>query len=84
MGKEAVFLGDVTGEHILGKSILNVRNKVHAGDEVEILQPGGSLAKTKLPIPLKDTYGEEIDYASHGTQIILDSEFPKYSVVTKI
>ena len=63
---------------------MNIRNKTHGGDEVEVLSPDGTLRKMTLPAVLTDTKGEPAAHASHGKQILLDIEFPEYSIVTKV
>ena len=72
------------GQKINGKSVLEVRNKIHAGQTLEVLQPDGSMATITLPVPLVTTQGKEVDFANNSQFILLDRELAEYTIVRHV
>ena len=79
----SIFVGNVTGQKINGKSILEVRNKIHAGENLEVLRPDGSIATITMPQPLITTEGAEVDFANNSQFILLDRELAEYTIVRR-
>jgi putative protease len=80
----SIFVGNVTGQKINGKRVLEVRNKIHAGQILEALRPDGSMSTITLPEPLVTTQGEEVDFANNSQFILLDRELAEYTIVRRV
>ncbi len=81
-GSNAIFLGNIV-EEASAEVVLNIRNKVYAGETVEVLKTDGSVAELSLPDPLVDTDGIDYSHASHGTRIRLPYRLPPYSILRR-
>jgi putative protease len=82
-GAESVFVGNVTGCDG-GVSTVELRNKIHAGDELEVLKPDGSLSEITLPDPLTDSKGHHLDFANNSQFILLSETLPEYAILRRI
>ncbi len=80
---ESVFVGNVTEERIDGRSVLEVRNKIHAGEELEVLRPDGSLGMIKLPDILMTTEGRMVDVVNHSQFILLEEVMRPYTILRR-
>ncbi len=80
----AVFLGEIVEETDRGRAIMNLRNKVHAGETVEVLKTDGAVETLTLPAPLVDIEGEPLKSASHGRRLVLPKLLPPYSVIRRV
>lgn len=78
-----IFVGNVTEEKVDGRSVLEVRNKILAGEELECLSPDGSLFTITMPAPLETTDKERLDLVNHSRFILLDREFPPFTIFRK-
>ncbi len=81
---EAIFVGNVTGEKTDGKTVVEVRNKIHAGDELEILTPAGKISTIKMPAPLTETTAGQIDFANNSQFVLIDMDLPEYSILRRV
>jgi putative protease len=81
---ESVFVGNITEDKVEEKSVLEVRNKIFAGEELEVLNTDGTLSRVTLPTPLTTIDGEEIDFANHTQFIRLDSELEPYTILRRV
>jgi putative protease len=82
-GASATFVGNVT-DCDGGVSTVEVRNKVHAGDVLEVLRPDGSLSQITLPTPLTTSYGEAVDFANNSQFILLTETLPEYTILRRV
>jgi putative protease len=82
-GAESVFVGNVT-DCDCGVSTIEVRNKIHAGEILEALQPDGSLSDITLPDPLTDSKGQSLDFANNSQYILLTESLPEYTILRRI
>ena len=80
----SIFVGNVTGQKINGKSVLEVRNKIHAGQLLEALRPDGSMSTINLPELLVTTEGDTLDFANNPQFILLDRELAEYTIVRRV
>ena len=80
----SIFVGNVTGQMINGKSVLEVRNKIHAGENLEVLAPDGSMSTITLPQPLVTTEGDEAEFANNSQFILLDKEPAEYTILRRV
>jgi putative protease len=82
-GTNATFVGNVT-DCDGGVATVEVRNKIHAGDRLEALQPDGSLSEITLPNPLTTSQGEHVDFANNSQYIMLPEKLPEYTILRSI
>ncbi len=81
---ESIFVGNVLEEKAAGKCVLQVRNKIYAGEQLEILRPDGTLSTTRLSRPIATTKAEEVDFANNSQFILLDEDLPSCSILRRI
>jgi putative protease len=65
-------------------STVEVRNKIHAGDTLEVLKPDGSLSEITLPDPLSDSKGEHLDFANNSQYILVTDDLPDYTTLRRL
>ena len=82
-GAESTFVGNVT-DCDCGVSTIEVRNKIHAGDTLEVLKPDGSLSTITMPTPLTTSHGESVDFANNSQYIVLPENLPEYTILRKL
>ncbi|KPA11082.1 protease [Candidatus Magnetomorum sp. HK-1] len=80
----ARFVGNIIEETIDGKSLVEVRNSIHAGESLELLMPSGQITCIDLPETLFLKDNSEVKKANHGTYIRLKSYIPAYSILRRI
>ncbi|MHC5190715.1 MAG: U32 family peptidase C-terminal domain-containing protein, partial [Planctomycetota bacterium] len=82
-GAESVFVGNVIDSDC-GVSTVEVRNKIHAGDTLEVLKPDGTLSKITLPNPLTDSKGEYLKFANNSQYLLITEDLPEYTILRRI
>ncbi|MHC4881410.1 MAG: peptidase U32 family protein [Planctomycetota bacterium] len=82
-GAESVFVGNVIDCNC-GVSTIEVRNKINAGDTLEVLKPDGSLSEITLPDPLTDSKGQYLDFANNSQYIVLGETLPEYTILRRV
>lgn len=80
----AVFVGNILEKQIDNGSILEVRNKIYAGETLEVLTPDGSLSNITLPQSLAATDNQQCEFANNSQFIKIDRVLPPYSVLRRI
>lgn len=80
----SIFAANVTEEKSNGKTILEVRNKIHGGEELEVLTPDGVISNMTLPQPLEITTGERVDFANNSQFVLVDEDLPAYTILRRI
>ncbi len=80
----SVFVGNVTEETSGGKSVMQVRNRICAGDRLEVLRPDGSLSQTTLSEPLATADGQSVAVANNSLFVLLDEPLPPYSILRRV
>lgn len=78
----AVFVGNVTESNPNGCTI-EVRNKIHADDILEILQPNGNLSKITMPAPLLTTENESADFVNNGQFLKIPNPLPEFTILRR-
>ena len=63
---------------------MDIRNKVAAGMDVEILTPDGELFSRTLPDYLEDTDGNASAVLNHGKTLVLPFALPEYTILRKL
>ncbi|MHC4122807.1 MAG: U32 family peptidase C-terminal domain-containing protein, partial [Planctomycetota bacterium] len=80
----SIFVANVTEETTGGKTVLEVRNNIYAGDVLELLVPDGSISYIKMPTPLVTKDSRKTDKATNSQFILLDEPLPAYSILRRI
>jgi putative protease len=80
----STFVGNVLEEKQDGKSIIEVRNKIHAGETLETLSPDGTLSTITLPGPLELIDGQIADFANNSQFILLDKPMKPYTILRRL
>ncbi|NLD36457.1 MAG: U32 family peptidase [Desulfatiglans sp.] len=81
---ESVFVGNITEERYDGKPVLEVRNKIFAGEELEVLNTDGSITQIKMSLPLITKNGHRLDEVNHSQFILIDEELVPYTILRRI
>jgi U32 family peptidase len=66
------------------KRTLRLRNRVIAGEELEVLSPGGNISKITLPNLLLTSEGETKEICHNDTIIKLDFDVPSFSILRRV
>jgi putative protease len=82
-GAESVFVGNVI-DNDCGVATVEVRNKINAGDSLEVLKPDGSLSEIALPDPLTDSKGDHLDFANNSQFILITEDLPEYTILRRV
>lgn len=80
----AVFVGNITDEKVDNKSVMEIRNKVYAGEILEVLSTDGSLSQIKMSSPLITTKGEQLEYVNHTQFILIDQDLKPYTILRRV
>lgn len=80
----SLFVGNATGQTFEGKRVVEVRNKICGGDELEVLQPDGTISTMTMPAEMRTTKGEMVDVVNNDRAIVIDVELPEYSVLRRV
>jgi putative protease len=81
---ESIFVGNVIEEKVNGKSVLEVRNKIYAGDKLEVMTPDGSLSTLTLHAPLTTTDGQQADFANNSQFVLLEQDLKPYAILRRV
>ncbi|MCP4293711.1 MAG: U32 family peptidase [bacterium] len=81
---EAVFVGNVLDVQQDGRAVLEVRNKIHAGEMLEVLRPDGSLAAYTMPEILTSSKGQVLEFANNSQFLVLEDELPPYALLRRV
>ena len=80
----SVFVGNVSGHTDQGESIVEVRNKIHAGDSLEVLTPDGNLSELQLTTPLMTTQGDCVDFVNNSPYVLVNDTLPIYTILRRV
>jgi U32 family peptidase len=80
----SVFVGNVLEEKSQGKCVLEIRNKIHAGEALEVLSPDGSLSTLTLPSPLITTDNLQVEFANNSQFVLLEQELKAYTILRRV
>ena len=83
-GSGATFVGDITDEKIEEGCICFVRNKIFAGETLEVLTPDGNISEITMSSPLKTVKGEQAEFINNPQKISLERKLPPYSILRRI
>jgi putative protease len=80
---EFIFVGNVIEERVEGRSVVEVRNRILAGEELEVLSPEGSLSTLTMTTPLFTREKKEVDFINHSEYLLLERAFPAFTILRK-
>ncbi|MCF7955923.1 MAG: U32 family peptidase [Phycisphaerae bacterium] len=81
---ESLFVGNALAEKRDGKTQIEVRNKIKAGDKLEVLKPDGSLTEITMPTPLPTIGGKLEEEVNNSRFILIDEDLPEYSILRRV
>lgn len=81
---ESIFVGNILEEKVDSRCVLEVRNKIFAGEELEKLSPDGSLTTIHMPVPLTTTDNQQAEFANNSQFILLEQELEPYTILRRI
>ena len=61
-----------------------MRNKVNAGEELEVLSTDGALSKIVMPKPLITSNRGSVDFANHSQSVLIDQDLKPYSILRRV
>ncbi len=79
----SIFVANVIPDTQAG-TVIEVRNKIFAGETLEMLKPDGSMSQITLPNPLITTYGEQCDFANNSQFVVINDVLPSYSILRRV
>ncbi|MCX6111877.1 MAG: U32 family peptidase [Proteobacteria bacterium] len=65
-------------------TILKIRNRIFAGDKLEVLTPGGIIKEIQMPTPLTRKDGTRMDVVQNGDEIIIQEKIIPYSLFRRV
>jgi putative protease len=81
---ESLFVGNALAEKKEGKTQIEVRNKIKAGDKLEVLKPDGTLTEITMPNPLPTIGGKLEQEVNNSRFILIEQDLPEYSILRRI
>ncbi len=81
---EADFVANITDEKKDGAFVVEVRNRLFAGETLEVLEPSGKTGEIKMPEILHFTDGTSDHIAHHSKKILLKGDFAPYTIFRRI
>ncbi|MDD5010859.1 MAG: U32 family peptidase [Phycisphaerae bacterium] len=75
----AIFVGDITDE-----GTCHVRNKIFAGEKLEVLTPTGEISQITMPTLLKTADGKQAEFVNNPQKILIEQKLPTYSIIRRI
>ena len=74
----------IHSDNIKEGTILKIRNRIFAGDKLEVLSPGGIIKEMQMPSPLTKKDGTQTDVVQNEDEIIIKEKIVPYSLFRKI
>lgn len=81
---ESLFVGNALSEKIDRKTQIEVRNKIIAGDKLEVLKPDGTLTEIEMPTPLLTIGGKQEAEVNNSRFVLIEQDLPEYSILRRI
>lgn len=81
---ESVFVGNVLEEKEEGCSVLEVRNRIHGGETLELLTPDGRISTYTMPPHMKIRSGDLREVVNHSQFVLLEEVLPPYALLRRI
>ncbi len=80
----SLFVGNVLSEKTAGSSVVEVRNKIHAGETLETLRPDGAISIVTMPVPLVTVKNEQVDFANNSQFLLIDEDLTPYTILRRV
>ncbi len=80
----SVFVGNILEREAGGQTVLEVRNKITAGETLEVLTPDGSFSEITMPDSLLTTDGESITVVNNSKFLVMESSLPPYALLRRL
>jgi len=77
-------VGNVMEEKVDGRSVIEVRNNIFAGDKFELLSPDGTGGTITMPEPLVTIKGEQVEKVTNSQFILLEQDLLPYSILRRV
>ena len=81
---QSTIVGNIDETSINGRNVIEVRNTIHAGEELEVLNTDGCLSRLTMPRPMVTTTGEMVERANHSQLILLDQALTPYTILRRV
>ena len=81
---EADFVANITDEKKDGDFVVEVRNRLFAGELLEVLEPSGRTGEIMMPDIFHFTDGTSDIVAHHSRKILLKGDFIPYTIFRRI
>ena len=81
---KSIFVGNIMTERINGHSVLEVRNRIESGEELEAFSPDGTLKTIRMDDPLLTRERVERDFVNHSQYIILGQDLEPYTILRRV
>lgn len=81
---QSTIVGNIDEKNSKGRSLVEVRNTIHAGEELEVLNTNGCLSRLTMPRPMMTTTGEMVERANHSQFILLDQVLAPYTILRRV
>ncbi len=81
---EAVFLGNIMEEKEGNFTLLEVRNKILSGEKVEVMTPDGKITEMLMPEILYKKDKEAGTFANHTEIVLLQTDFPPFTIFRRV
>ena len=80
----SIFVGNVLDNRMNNCPVLEVRNKIHAGEMLEVLSPDGSLRIISMTEPLLTTDGRKVSFANNSQFLLIDEDLTPYTILRRL
>jgi putative protease len=80
----SVFVGNVLEEKSQGKCVLEIRNKIYAGEALEVFTPDGSLSTITMPSPLVTTDSQHVKFANSSQFVLIEQDLKAYTILRRV
>ena len=80
----SIFVGNILEEKQDGQSVIEVRNKILAGETLETLSPDGTISNVTMPQPLLKTDGDEVDFSNNSQFLLLNEHLSPYTILRRV
>lgn len=81
---ESIFVGNVLEEKSQGCAVLEVRNRITGGDQLELLTPDGTVSTYTMPALMKTRDGDQREVVNNSQFVLLERELPPYALLRRV
>jgi U32 family peptidase len=80
----SIFVGNILEDAPEGKTVLEVRNKISAGETLEVLTPDGVFSEITMPDSLLTTTGETVTVVNNSKFLVMEEDLPPYALLRRL